>query len=226
LNVKKDKRFVSQETLCPKLFPYHEGTEFNGILSGLSRECGGNVHEKGIIKSSYVSFLHLVGQSRSLPVAFALNRNVLDFLYEKRSDFALQQNMYRIAVTGEYVSFSLGAEHSASKSMNPTTALDYKGVFGAKDGRANHLVLLVAPGEQVPRGERSLDWTIGIKDQGGEEPAISEAGRIAPGLIRARSGGRIYVLKRKTEMRGEEAEKFLGKGRTDLPIGNTLGDYI
>jgi hypothetical protein len=43
------KRFNNHFGLGPKLFRYHEGGEFDGILSNLSRECGGNVHEKGII---------------------------------------------------------------------------------------------------------------------------------------------------------------------------------
>jgi hypothetical protein len=40
---------LSEKRFRYKNFPYHEGGEFDGILSHLTKICGGNVHEKGIV---------------------------------------------------------------------------------------------------------------------------------------------------------------------------------
>ena len=149
--------------------------------------------------AQYTTELHLLSNNENLPKCFNLTKRTMNFLYSKKlKDLASSANLYRIAITGELMSYSLDDEHKEVQSQSLRYIRDCETVFGKSV--KSRIILMISNGEEMPN-ETSLKWIDRsiIAEYVEDEYISGVAGRIATGLIRSSHASDFFIIKNSLE---------------------------
>lgn len=153
----------------------------------------------------YNSLIHLIDkENRNLPSVFNINKEVIEFLCSKVSELSSSNNLYRIALTGESLSFSLDDTNKEDRIDKINTSNCQK-IFSSSCQDKNRLLLLVSAGQECPPNQPKLEWvTVDLNE---DEESIQIASNLIKG-IRVRHNNDLYIFKESNEFNYKLSEKY------------------
>ncbi|KAK8897548.1 hypothetical protein M9Y10_015505 [Tritrichomonas musculus] len=174
----------------------------------------------------YETSVHLISTfNKNLPKIYNLNKETIEFLCTKISELSSSMNLYRIALTGEALSFSLDDNHHDIK-YDKIHLSNCQSVFGTFFDDKNRLIVMISPDEHAQLNQRELDWK--IENLTNDEELIQTASYLAKGLVRAYHAHDLFVIKESPEFHylGDclGFEKKLGMGLSSTVI--QVCDYL
>lgn len=151
----------------------------------------------------YETLVHLINNNnKNLPTAFNINKEVIEFLCTKIRELASSKNLYRIALTGEALSFSLDDAHRDERYNKIRTSM-CDTVFGQPFYQKNRLILLVSKDAEIPKNQNPLKWVIQTFSE--EEELIQIASNLVKG-IRAYHIHDLFIMKESPEFKYEGSD--------------------
>lgn len=143
--------------------------------------------------SQYKNLLHFISKdNKNLPNAYNITKTVIEFLCTKVQDLSSSKNLYRIALTGEALSFTLDDTNEDHQINEINTSTACQTVFGQQFYNKNRLILLVSKEADDLPNQPKLDWMISNLNE--EEESIQIASSLVKG-IRAKHNHDIYIVK-------------------------------